>query len=209
MTRIPVAYLIVGLENNRKAVEDFFKNPISSVSLVIDGNHIEMTSKNTWLWKEICSARTRGVRVRSITEVTPENLEECKQDMARLDEMRHLAGVLSVFGVSDVEFIALAPRPLSTNPKETIQSIQSNSETIVAFKQLIFDTLWSRATPALARIRELEGKSNSHNPSELVRDIIDRVYSCMDCNATFIFAHEVHAHREGAGHERFREYPLV
>src|SRR5689334_7395985 len=79
--------------------------------------------------------RTRGTRLRFVTEITKHNISYCKQIMENV-ELRHLDGVKGNFGVSDTEYIAISttgsrfaesitiPHAVYSNVKEDIQQQQ-------------------------------------------------------------------------------------
>jgi hypothetical protein len=210
ISRIPVAFLILGWENNRMTLINFFRNAMSSIGFVTDEITPTIGTKLGWLNREIPEARKRGVRFRQISEITSENLQFIKMRMAGIDELRHLPGLKVVFGVSDIEFIALVPSFEPTQEIEKLQFIQSDSESVLRYKRLIFDSLWDRATPAQSRIDELEGKTAIGKEStEAKAPVIDRIYVCLKCNQTFVYKSEVEEHRSITSHQDFSEHPLV
>jgi len=156
LTRIPIAYLILGWENNRKAIIDFFRNAENMLNFVTDAMMPPVTSKLDWLIREFYAAKKKGVISKLITDITKDNLTDCKDRMTLVDKMRHLRGTQVVFGVSDVEYMALVPS--ATREEGYLQFIYSDSESLVEIKQLIFNALYVRAIPARRRINELEGE---------------------------------------------------
>jgi hypothetical protein len=108
VSRIPVAYLILGWENNRKAVSDFYQNARTMVNVITDEITPTVSSEIEWLNKERLDVRIRGLRSRQIIDITQNNLSHCKK-ISSMVELRHLSGVQVVFGVSDIEFIAMVP----------------------------------------------------------------------------------------------------
>jgi len=99
-------------------------------------------------------ARSRGVRLRYITEVTHDNISACKELVTMVDELRHLDGIKGNFMISESEY--LAPLVLFEKGKIASQIIYSNVKEIVDQHQYIFDTLWSKANSAQQRIKEIE-----------------------------------------------------
>ena len=220
-SRIPVAYLILGYENNRNAIIDSLRNAKSSVSSVYDANMPKVVSKIDWLEKEVFTARQRGVKFNVIAEITIDNISYCKELSNRYDELRHLYGIRGIFGVTDTQALVMVPS-LPPIEERNIQFILSDSESVVSYKQLIFDMLWLRATPAKSRFDELEGKRTEKDIAsddgrgipttthlESKDEIIDRIYSCKNCRNTFINVYEVADHKKITGHENFREYPVI
>lgn len=185
MSRIPVAYLILGWENNREAIIDFFRNAKTTINVVTDAAAPPITtSKLYWLIKEMLAARRRGVSIRLITDITMDNLSDCKDRITRVDAMRHLEGISVVVGVSDSEYIALVPSSAPREEIKKIQFIQSDYESVVAIKQHIFNVLWNRAISAQLRIDELEGIVVGDGVTrDETKNMIDRIYKCENVNS--------------------------
>ncbi|MFL6496945.1 MAG: ATP-binding protein [Nitrososphaera sp.] len=96
--------------------------------------------------------KKRGVKIRSITEITMENLKHCKE-LEGYVQLRHLDGLKGNFAVSESEYVATA----IINEKEPVtETIYSNAKAILEQHRYFFETLWSRAIPAEQRIREIE-----------------------------------------------------
>jgi two-component system sensor histidine kinase VicK len=97
----------------------------------------------------------RGVKVRAITEITRENIEYCKDliGLGIVSELRHMDGVRGNFAVTDNEYIASSNL---TEASPSLQIIRSNDPEIKSQNLFVFETLWSRATPAANRMMELE-----------------------------------------------------
>jgi two-component system sensor histidine kinase VicK len=96
--------------------------------------------------------KKRGLKIRSITEITKENLEYCKQ-LGGYVQLRHLDGLRGNFAVSETEYVATA----IINEKEPVtETIYSNAKAILEQHRYFFETLWNKAVPAEQRIRELE-----------------------------------------------------
>jgi two-component system sensor histidine kinase VicK len=98
--------------------------------------------------------RSRGVRLRQITDITKDNLSFSKELM-KLAEVRHLDGVKGNFMTSETEY--LAPVILFQKGKVTSQIIYSNVKEVVEQQKYLFETLWAKAIPAEQIIQEIEG----------------------------------------------------
>ena len=207
--RIPVAYLILGWEHNKQVIIDFFRNARTEISWATDAIQPKVGAKIEWMQKEIADARRRGVRIRQITEITTDNLPECKEKLVRIDELRHLPGLKVVFGFSDIEFLAMVPSLAPREEFTKIRVIQSDSESVLAYKQLIFDALWARAIPAELRIKEIEDKNVKTDAAQTLKTTIDRIHVCEHCGEIFVYKKEAQEHEQATGHKKFREYPLV
>jgi len=100
-------------------------------------------------------AKSRGARLRYLTEVTIDNISYCKMLRKIVDELRHLDGMKGNFMISESEY--LAPAVLEEEEgKIASQLIYSNVDQIVEQHQYMFDTLWSKAIPSEQRIREID-----------------------------------------------------
>jgi hypothetical protein len=105
------------------------------------------------MWNACIALKQRGVRLRFITEFTKDNIGYCKEVM-KVFELRHLDGIKGNFGITDGKDYGGA-----ANVKEgdvPTQLIRSNVRAFVEQQQYFFETLWTKATPAEQRIREIE-----------------------------------------------------
>ncbi|HEU5120190.1 MAG TPA: hypothetical protein VFT71_04305, partial [Candidatus Nitrosocosmicus sp.] len=98
--------------------------------------------------------RTNGVKIKFLTDMTKENIRQCKQFVKDFGaEMKHLEGLRGSFAVTEQIYISTntfeAKRPV-------VELITSNVHHVVKQNQFIFDILWKKATPAKQRIREIE-----------------------------------------------------
>src|SRR5918992_6074850 len=96
--------------------------------------------------------KSRGVKIRWVTDITKDNLTHCK-DLMQYAEVRHIGCLNGNFRVSETEYIA------ATTTKEGLpipKLIYSNSREMVEQQQYIFETLWAKAVPAEQRIKEIE-----------------------------------------------------
>jgi two-component system, OmpR family, sensor histidine kinase VicK len=96
--------------------------------------------------------KRRGIKIRSVTDITKDNLKHCKALM-QYAEVRHISHLIGNFGVSETEYI-IAPTMKEAQPLPKL--IYSNSMEMVEQQQNIFDIFWSKATPAEQRIKEIE-----------------------------------------------------
>jgi hypothetical protein len=209
VSRIPVAYLILGYENNHNTIVSVLRNSRVTVDAVIDSLQAVVNTKMSWIPEEISSAKQRGVKFRTITDITNDNLPSCKEIMARIDELRHLSGIAVNFVVTDTESIVMVPT-FAPREEAKMQVIHTDSESVVEYKRLCFDSLWDKATPALSRIEELKNEDVDKSAADnATKNIIDRIYACMECKQTFLYPVERDDHIRATGHEGFREYPII
>ena len=100
----------------------------------------------------ILNLKSKGIRLRHITEVTTDNIEYCKEIMSNI-ELRHLEGVKGGMAVSDTEYITTST---IKDGESGTQLFYSNGRQIVEQQQHIFDILWDKSTPAEQKILQIE-----------------------------------------------------
>jgi two-component system, OmpR family, sensor histidine kinase VicK len=98
------------------------------------------------------SMKRRGIKIRSVIDITKDNLKHCK-DLMEFAEVRHISHLIGNFGVSETEYI-VAPAMKEGQPLPKL--IYSNSKEMVEQQQNIFDIFWNKAIPAEQRIKEIE-----------------------------------------------------
>ncbi|MGB8154286.1 MAG: HAMP domain-containing sensor histidine kinase [Nitrososphaeraceae archaeon] len=127
------------------------------------------------LRKAFLAARSKGVKLRYVTEITDENIHYCKQLLTMVDELRHLDGIKGNFYITETAYIA--PATFHEKGEPAAQIIYSNVREVVEHQLYVFDSFWSRAIPAEERIREIqEGKVRYQtriieNSDEIIRKI--------------------------------------
>src|SRR5215207_6620750 len=98
------------------------------------------------------SMKSRGIKIRWVTDITKDNLTHCK-DLMQYAEVRHISSLNGNFAVSETEYIAAA------TIKEGLpipKLIYSNSKEMVEQHQYLFLALWDKGVPAEHRIKEIE-----------------------------------------------------
>jgi two-component system, OmpR family, sensor histidine kinase VicK len=81
-------------------------------------------------------AKSRGVKLRYLTEITDTNISYCKGLMSIVDEVRHLDGIKGNFMVSEMEY--LAPATSHEEAKLASLIIYSSVREIVEHQQYVF-----------------------------------------------------------------------
>src|SRR5215213_5862467 len=107
---------------------------------------------NEQIMRKYIELHDRGVRQRSITEITRENVIACKKLM-KFQELRHLDGLKGYLSIAD-------GRMLSTHAFRgehgLPHAVGSSVRIFVEQQQYFFETLWNKAVPAEQRIGEIE-----------------------------------------------------
>jgi two-component system, OmpR family, sensor histidine kinase VicK len=105
------------------------------------------------MWNAVKALKDKGIKIRFITDVTKENISFCKSLMT-ISELRHLEGVKGNFGIVDSLHYGGAPRVEENQPPSPW--IHSTVKSFIEQQHYFFDILWSKATPADQRIKEIE-----------------------------------------------------
>jgi two-component system, OmpR family, sensor histidine kinase VicK len=128
--------------------------------------------------KAFLDAKSRGIRLRYITEINKENISYCKELTKIVDQLRHLDGIRGNFMVNETEY--LSPVVLFEEGKIASQIVHSNVKELVEQQQYTFDTFWSKSIPAEQRIRDIEEEGRKvlpirtrllENQDEIIREI--------------------------------------
>lgn len=96
------------------------------------------------------SAKTNGIRIRFITEITRANLSLCKELM-KFAEVRHLDNVIGNFVLSEKEYFG---HSLARNYQSN--QIHTNDHGIVELQNFIFENLWNNSVSEHDKSSSLE-----------------------------------------------------
>jgi signal transduction histidine kinase len=143
-----------GEENTMGVVLHFTSRAKDKIDACIDNTRPLLAIEIKELRKSFIDAKTRGVRLRYVTEITKDNICYCKELIKIIDELRHIDGIKGNFYISETEYIA--PATLHDKGKPASQIIYSNVKEIIEHQKYVFDSFWNRAIPAEHRIREIE-----------------------------------------------------
>ena len=144
-----------GEQNVVNTVLQFTSKAKSGIDACVDYTRPSLAVEIEQLRKAFLDARTRGVKLRYVTEVTQDNVTYCKELIKIVDELRHIDGIKGNFYLSETEYIAPATFHEKGRPASWI--IHSNAKEIIEHqRQFVFDSFWSRAIPAEQKIREIE-----------------------------------------------------
>ena len=150
-------------------VEDFSKLK-KSIDICTYGKGVYLTINTKPIWEGYVKVKQRGARLRWITDITKENLSDCKKLM-RIAEVRHLDEITGAFGIHDgIKYRASANvKELGQLPEELILS---NVKVLVQQQQQVFNILWDKAIPSKQRIKEIE-QGLKREFIDIIRDPID------------------------------------
>ncbi|MGC1930469.1 MAG: HAMP domain-containing sensor histidine kinase, partial [Candidatus Nitrosopolaris sp.] len=143
-----------GVGNVINAELQFFANSKKMVGTCMNCTRPQLAIIIEPIKKAFIDAKSRGVKLRYITEITRDNISVCKELMTIVDDLRHLEGIKGNFMVSDNQY--LAPIILFEKGKVASQIVFSNVKELVEQEQYTFDIFWNKAIPAQDKIREIE-----------------------------------------------------
>jgi two-component system, OmpR family, sensor histidine kinase VicK len=118
--------------------------------------------------KSFVDAKSRGVKLRYLTEIKDANISYCKELMSLVDEVRHLDGIKGNFMISEIEYLAPATSHEETKLSSLI--IYSSVREIVEHQQYVFETLWNKSMAAEKRIGELKQGITTHYQTKVIED---------------------------------------
>jgi two-component system, OmpR family, sensor histidine kinase VicK len=131
----------------------FLQHAKERIDVFIDENGPAMIMKYDFYKDNYIKARSRGAKIRFVTEITKNNIHYCKELRAIVDELRHLDNLKGSISVNDSEFLG------STTWRETqllTPVTYSNEKEVVEQQLYIFDTFWKKAISFDQRIMEIE-----------------------------------------------------
>jgi two-component system, OmpR family, sensor histidine kinase VicK len=162
-----ITKVIQGDKGVMEAVLSFISKSSTRIDACVDKSRPGLSKDIEQIRKLILNVRTRGVRIRYITEITKDNVYYCKQLLEIVDELRHLDGIIGAFYVSDEE--CLVPAIIHEKGKPASQIIYWNIKEIVKQQQYLFESLWGKAILAQQKIDEIE-KGGLPEVIELIRN---------------------------------------
>ena len=157
-------------------VIEFVEKASEKVDACVDHTRPSLIDDIQALKQSFIHARERGIKLRFVTEITIDNLNNCKQLVkSYVNELRHLDGIRGNFYVSEMEYVSPAANHEKGKPASHV--VYSNVQEVVEQGQYLFETLWNKAVPAEQRIREIEEGVEHHetlvidNSEEIIRMI--------------------------------------
>src|SRR5215831_8197656 len=103
----------------------------------------------------LINTKSKGIKLRYLTEITKDNLYYCKELLSLVDELRHLGGIRGNFYVSEDEYAA--PAIYHEKGKSADLMIYSSNKEVVQHQQYIFESIWNASTSEERKIKEIEG----------------------------------------------------
>ena len=105
------------------------------------------------IWTSLILLKEKGIKIRGVTEATPENIHHCKS-LLKVGDFRHLDGIRTNFGIIDEKQVML--HGVSQEKDPLSQAILTNVKGFVEAQQYMFENLWNRSIPIEDKIKEIE-----------------------------------------------------
>jgi two-component system sensor histidine kinase VicK len=144
---------LYGNENIIRRTLETFSRAKEELDGCVEHSEVAMTVMNDVIWNGFLQLQRKGVKLKSVVEVTPDNISYVKKTM-ELFEVRHLTGVRSNFGIIDRKECLL--HSISNENEPLSHAIVTNAKALVEAQQYLFETLWNKAVPAEEVIAEIE-----------------------------------------------------
>src|SRR5205085_8304024 len=122
------------------AVTEFASNTKIRIDACVDHTRPALAIEIEKIGKTFADFKTKGIRVRVLTEITTDNIPYCKLLSTLVNELRHLDGIKGSFNLNEAEY--LAPAIFHEQGKAASQLIYTNVRELVEHQQYVFDTLW-------------------------------------------------------------------
>ena len=143
-----------------RGIENIVRNQVKGLSTTkiqndacVDSTFPASLMSSDIVWEKCLELRNRGVKLRTITEITPKNILYCKRMVERM-ELRHLDAIKGNFSISDKKTYRGAASMNEGEPPT--EGIRSTTKVFVEQQQYFFETLWGKAIPARQRFKEIE-----------------------------------------------------
>jgi two-component system, OmpR family, sensor histidine kinase VicK len=150
--------IIHGIDNVVNTVSQFISNTNYRIDACVDYTRPSLAIEINQLRDAFLDAKTRGVKIRYLTEITKDNLRYCKELVSLVSELRHLDGIKGSFYINEQEYAA--PATYHEKGKSANMMIHSTVKEIVEHQQYVFDTIWNTSTSAERKIKEIESEGS-------------------------------------------------
>jgi signal transduction histidine kinase len=154
-TRTNTTDIIYGIDNVVGTLLKLISNARYKLDACVDHTRPNLVAEITQLRQALLDTKTRGTKLRYLTEITNDNLYYCKELLSIVNELRHLDGIRGNFYVSENQYAA--PASFHEKGKSADMIIYSGTKEIVQHQQYIFESIWNASTSAERKIKEIEG----------------------------------------------------
>lgn len=145
--------IIYGLNAIVERTLNRLSNANKKIDACISGAAIAGIVKAKPVFDMTVSLKKKGVKIRYVTDITPQNILYVKELM-KTAEFRHMDGIKGNYSIVDaVDYQATAAVDEGEGPTE---SVLSTARAFVEQQTFVFDMLWRKAIPAKQRISEIE-----------------------------------------------------
>jgi signal transduction histidine kinase len=158
--------ILYGDRNTTNAILGLISKSKAGIDIYGNYKMLPMIIRDELFTKALSDAKSRGVRLRLIIEITKENIIYCKELMG-IVELRHLNGLKGNFILNEREYISATSTLIEG--KNIPQLIHTDIKEIVEQQQYAFDTFWNNTTSIQEKIKEVE-EGVQVSSIDLIRD---------------------------------------
>jgi phosphatidylserine/phosphatidylglycerophosphate/cardiolipin synthase-like enzyme len=153
--------IIYGIDNVINTQLELISDARHRLDMCMDLTQPHLVVESRQLRQRFLDNKTKGIKLRILTEINKDNLYYSKELLSMIDELRHLDGIQGNFYVSEKEYAA-APASFHKRSKSAsyMMMLYSTTKEIVQHQQHIFETMWNASTSAERKIWEIEGNIN-------------------------------------------------
>ena len=146
--------IIYGIDNVVDTLLELISSARYRIDACVDHTRPNLVAEITHLREALLDTKSRGIKLRYLTEITNDNVYYCKELLSIVNELRHLDGIRGNFYVSENEYAA--PASFHEKGKSADIMIYSGNKEIVEHQQYIFESIWNASTSAERKIKEIE-----------------------------------------------------
>lgn len=150
--------IIYGIDNVVSTLLKVISNASHRLDVCVDSTRPILLSDISQLRQAFLDAKSKGIKLRYLTEITDDNRHYCKELLSIVDELRHLCAIRGNFYVTEGEYAA--PSTYHEKRKSADMMIYSRMKQVVQHQQSIFESLWNASTSAERKIKEIEENIN-------------------------------------------------
>jgi len=147
----PRTEVIHSLEQSMPRIISFWNRAKTTMNVAADNSWPILAIQEPRFREIITDAYARNIRIRVITDITKDNIEQCKQ-LTQYCELYHSERTKSNLAVSDTEYVSWS----NVADMQNLSFVISNEREIVEQHTYLFESLLSKAIPAQLKIREIE-----------------------------------------------------
>ena len=126
--------ILYGIQNTTNAILQILSKSKDEIDICSNHTVLSTAVGDEAFKKGLGDARSRGARLRYVTEITKQNIAYCKELM-EIVELRHLDGLKANFILNKTEYVSIATTTTFQEGKIMPQTIHNNVQEILEQQQ--------------------------------------------------------------------------